>query len=185
MFPVAEIASLDNNDGDPYDYCPATLNNIPFQRRLSNGTRVKFRSRGRSLKIADLGYSTDGHPLAEYELPTGDWIYSRDGKYRAYAGTIKVKCWHAHFMPIPGFFEVVIMGYTSWDYTGSVYANPTGISGGGEGGWGYYNSSNGFSNGDDVGWQNALSTYLSGGGCMAGWDIWVDGVQKCENGQPV
>lgn len=36
-------------------------------------------------------------------------------------------------------------------------------------------------NGAGDGWRSALDAYLSGGGCTIGWEIWVDGKQRCRS----
>ncbi len=79
----------------------------------------------------------------------------------------------------------VYVGYMRWyDYTGSIYrrGSSPGGSGSGSRGWAYSLTGTQYRNGEGEGedWNDALDTWLGGGGCTVGWEIWVDNDQVCD-----
>jgi len=69
----------------------------------------------------------------------------------------------------------------SFNYTGTVMFEPASGTGGSDaGGWAYSNIEIEVENGVGDGWRDALDTFLSGGGCTKGWEIWVDDDQACD-----
>ena len=108
--------------------------------------------------------------------PVGGIIRSEDGT-REFSGYFIIAC--------RGDFEVTTSGMTVW--LGQLFAVGTlgtdyPVNGGGGGfehnGWAYKDVT--VESGVGAGWQTALNAYLGSGACTAGWEIWVDGDQKCK-----
>ena len=135
--------------------------------------------------VQQLGVSVQGIPMAEYTLNT-QYLNSAKptGKYRIHDPRLKVRC---HWFRTRTILEWrVRAGYTVvYDVTGRVTLNPDGPGGGGpsgheERGWAYHSSASGSSNGTGVHWADALLGYIEDGVCIVGWEIRVDGDQKCD-----
>lgn len=136
-------------------------------------------------KVANLGVSVGGHPMAAYSVPSGP-LYSsfpRD-KYIMQGGLMKARCNTFEGRTPTG--RIVYVGTVTWyDYTGEVYLSDRTATPGGDGGrgWGYRDTASGTTSGAGSlpgGAQTAVSRYLSGNGCTEGWEIWVDGARACD-----
>ena len=167
------------DEAGPGDLCFPTFADLPVAREIG-GETVIFHTRGNSTKIQDMGF-IDGHPVGLYQLPSGTF-QSDDGRYAIRGGTVLGICRFAHYL-ILGTWEVVFRGIFTYNYNGTTFR--VSVQGTTGSGWAWYDSGTGFSNGVAPGWGIALSTYLGNGQCTGGWDIWVDGIEKCRNGVPV
>jgi hypothetical protein len=132
------------------------------------------------------GSTTFGVPMGSYALPENIEIVSSTppGKYAARGGLLRAICYD--FTVHTGTGIRVEGGWHTWyDYTGQVYLHVGGTAMGGPGGGWAYATSDGFQNGmGDGDWGSALSTFMLRGTCTYGWEIWVDGTEKCnEYGQ--
>jgi hypothetical protein len=161
--------------------CPPAWPRLRFREYVpSTGEEATFVIPGPISKIGNLGYTTFGFAMARYRIP--EMIYnSNDGRYSIYGGTIGVTCWISIRRVTGNVLNIEIAVGRTWGYDspGGVRFNRTPLAGGGsEGGWGW-DDDNG-QNGDGGSWQAAVDTYLGGGGCTPGWEIWVDGDQKCD-----
>lgn len=165
--------------GSSLDRCPDVIDRgLPFIKRI-NGRNITFYTRGGAIKIRDVGWERDGTPHALYDLQ--DEFHETKDNYRAWGGTLMVGCKRRTLLTFAGVrFQMRL--FQTYDYVGDIIVGASGSAGGG---WGYVNQETGYQNGIGDGWQEALNGYLSGGYCTPGWDIWVDGVQKCGNGRPI
>jgi len=162
--------------------CYPEQGNLYFRRIMPDGTLQKFQSVGIAVKISDLDPILD-QPQARYQLPE-QWIYSEDGNYKTFGGTVDVVCVHAHYQLDAWyvFWRVEVVALIVRNHQGAIYrsARPGTSS---TAGWAWY--ANGCESGNSNGWAAAMSYYLTTGNCSMYWDIWVDGEQKCKNGQRV
>lgn len=123
-------------------------------------------------------------PTAEYQVPNS-YILSDipGGKYRIYGGTIMARCaWR--LLRTPFGFEVHMGQVTTYGYNGILELAPSNGTGPGRGrGWGarFGSTDSGSGNGWGSGgsWQEALAKYLDTQQCTVGWEIWIDGAQRC------
>jgi hypothetical protein len=132
---------------------------------------------------SDDGYTAFGIPKGSYALPENIEIRSSNppGKYAIRGGFLKAVCFD--FTVRTGMGIRVEGGWHRWyDYTGWPYLAPGGWTNANDGrGWSWTTSSTGYRNGGGMGWQNALDKYMNGDGCTRGWEIWIDGNQKCDS----
>ena len=111
--------------------------------------------------------------------------YSIDRRYRAYPGAILVKSYTRLTVSAYG-KRLYVVQVSFQKYTGEVYrvfdAPPDeGGGGGAMEGWAYRDIPNAINRAmPDLGEGDAAAgQYITGGGCRAGWDIWVNGEQVC------
>lgn len=175
-----ETVAFDAVAASAAELCPDMIERrLPFQKDI-NGERVTFFTTGGAIKIRDVGWARDGSPVALYDLQD-EYHKSRRGNYEAWGGTLMVNCKRVTLLTIAGIrFQMRL--FATFDYQGDIIRSSIEGSGGG---WSYANMETGYRNGISDGWQAALDLYLSSGSCTPSWDIWIDGVQKCRNGQPV
>jgi hypothetical protein len=134
-------------------------------------------------KVSDDGYTVWGIPMGTYAFPPNMEIWSSEpsGKYAARGGFLRAVCFDIALRTDMG--VRLLGGYHLWyDYNGSIFGTPGSSSGGSTGrGWSWHSTGTGYRNAGGQGsWEAALDSYLSGGGCSYGWEIWIDGVQKCD-----
>ncbi|MEP6732315.1 MAG: hypothetical protein ABJE10_16840 [bacterium] len=83
---------------------------------------------------------------------------------------------------------MVEVGLVTWyNYTGEVFRrSPTGSGGPSDRGWAYYDGATGTTSGQDgeagggSAAQSVVDRFLSTGACTVGWEVWVDGDQRCK-----
>ena len=170
-----------SENGNFQSVCPPYFPYVNFSEYVpSTAEDARFHVTGPITKIGDLGYTVYGRPMARYRLP--EMVFnSTDGRYSIYGGTIGITCLVELRRVLGNFYQVELQIWRAWGYDspGGVRYNRSPLAGGGDGGgWGW--SDDGSSNGSGDGWSTALQTYLSGGGCTAGFEIWVDDDQKCD-----
>jgi hypothetical protein len=146
----------------------------------SNGERVEFNIPKTIFMdvFTTLPRSREGYPQAAYNVPMGAWI-DKSGRYQAIGGQIYAKCKMERVRTSAG--KMGARGnMIGWHYTGGVYAAPSmsSASPGGRG-WSFKDFKINVESGVGDGWRAALATFLNGGGCTRGWEIWVDGKQTC------
>lgn len=167
--------------GDAFDpVCLRQVQGVDFTAYIPEyGEDATFKISIPLDKFSDDGYSVEGLPMATYSLPENVefWSTSPPGKYSMRGGLLRAVC-RNYSLRVGG--VRIGGGKDRWyDYTGVIYLNPVNPSGGGGGsGWGW--SSWDRTNGAGSGWQTALSAFLGNGNCIGGWEIWVDGVQRCD-----
>ena len=119
-----------------------------------------------------------GIPSAAYAMPLGRY---RDvtNNYVAEGGYIYAACYTKWVTLLN--VTAIVGPMVSFNYTGTVMFEPASGTGGSDaGGWAYSNIEIEVENGVGDGWRDALDTFLSGGGCTKGWEIWVDDDQACD-----
>ena len=165
--------------------CFDGISNFKFQR-IINGQIETFQVVGTAWKVRDLEPNALGISRALYNLPS-DFFYSQSGRYMAWSGTVEATCVQAEMNINLGLVmvHVDVTAYRTRNYNGHIYNVDESSAGGNVAGWGYYDSSTNYSNGNVGGWQDALNTYLNSGTCTDRWDIFVDGQQVCKDGQLV
>jgi hypothetical protein len=127
----------------------------------------------------DPGATFPNLPHYFFEPPYGATVIN-DAKTRRFVGEFVLAC--------DGHEAVTSRGAAVWVgkvYTvgTSGYTEPIGSTGGYKQhrGWGYSGTVTGGNNGAGYGWQTALSNYLTYGTCSSGYDIYVDGVKRCNS----
>jgi len=132
-------------------------------------------------KVSNDGFSSDGSPLATYAVGTNRTFTSAIplGKYTMKGGYMKARCKVVTVRSGAGFR--VLLGPVTWyDYVqGEVDLADNDASGGSSTrGWADDESGNVTGVGDG-GAQQVVDAYF-GGLCTVGWEVWVDGVEKCD-----
>lgn len=164
--------------------CPPYVDDPKFRVYIvEDGLDVSFAAHGRWMKIANLGVSVYGEPMAEYAAPPGGF-YSFDpfGRYIAYGGSLQGRCKTVR-LSVPKVGTVWVGPILFYNYTGTV--ERTNAGGGDEGDRGWASDFSGFRNGSgfsDSGetYQSVLDAFIGEGRCTVGWEIWVAGVQQCD-----
>ena len=163
--------------------CPGSVPSIRFAEYIpATGETAEFLVPGPINYESSLGYTVFGHHMAKFRLPEAI-INSVDGKYSIYGGTVSVTCYSELRQISRYVFGVRLEIMTTWAYEGmgGVRQNRSpGTSGGpSSSGWAFRDATRGFDSGSDAGWFSVLSLYVNYGTCTAGWEVWVDGDQKC------
>jgi hypothetical protein len=155
----------------PYE-CPYSARDVDFVFR---GHSVD--TDGVAIRVENLPRGANGLPRAGYRLPPGPWD-SHDGEIRIWSGIVRGWC-RGRYVSY-GFGQIWVGGMHWYEYEGR-WSPLEGRSSNDGGGGTYAESSDGASV-SDPGAQEALDAFLGGGVCMEGWDIYVDGVQVCDDG---
>lgn len=149
-----------------------------------HSTYVTIEGHGVWMFAMSRGTSAFGVPMAEYYAAAGEhWSSVPDLSYYAMGGSIRGVCYTVK-VRVPG-AAALYVGFTRWyDYTGSIYRRGSSPGGSGSGGrgWAYSVTGDQWRNGEGQGedWNDVLDTWWQSGGCTEGWEIWVDGDQKCD-----
>lgn len=161
---------------DQMRFCPVAVSRPHFTLNIPGHGIVHFRIPG----VVTITYENPVIKEATYALPAGNH-WDSTGRYRIVGGTITGACFVWEFN-LP--FRRVVGGWMSWypNYTGLLFYHDQGINptGGSAGGWAYKDADVYIENGAGDGWEDALHTYVSGGGCTSGWEIWVNSTQRCD-----
>jgi hypothetical protein len=130
------------------------------------------------------GYTAYNVPMGEYGLNPMEQFssYSPDDTFRGMGGELWGVCEVYNARTWAG--RLVQHGFVRWyhwengQFWRQGYGGP---GGGGERGWGWYDSNSGqYYGAGGIEFRAAVDAFLEHGTCTAGWEIWVDGVQRCD-----